>query len=645
MASWLGACAAMLRPLLLFALAAGAVFSGSRLLLAWHFAGHLGATAGLGEVLVRAWRFDLVVICAVCLVVVLVQWIAPGRVLQGRVWRCAMAAWLTGWFMLIVWNEAATPDFMTEFGVRPNLLYVAYLGSPREVFMTIWEAHRGALLAGIGLTALAGGLAWRTLRRQPWPAVPPWRLRLVMLAPLVLALAVGARGSTGHRPLNISFAASSSDVLVNDLALNSTYSALHALWEETREAQALRGYGRLPQAEVVARLRRSMQLPDSAFTDPQRPTLHELVPTAHPGGKPNLVILLQESLGAHYFQSLGGLPVAQALETWRDRSFWFDNLYASGTRSARGIEAVATGFLPTRTPSVLRLDSAQRDFFTLAQALKAQGYSTEFVYGGDSSFDNMRGFFLGNGFDRVVDWAELLPEAKFSTTWGVSDDDLYAWVARKLARDDASGQPHFTLVFSTSNHPPYDFPEGRIDLYEQPRQTANNAARYADHAVGRFLESASTAPYWAHTLFMVVADHESRTIGEGLVPVLSFHIPAFIAGGPVTPRVVTRLASQVDLLPTALSLMGLRVAIPAPGIDQSRSDLAGPGRAIMQFHDTAAYREGDDVEILEADGSAHHFLLRGRMLQPAPADAELRREALAMTQWPVLALRNGWYRP
>lgn len=645
MLAWIAALANLLRPLLWFALAAWLVFSASRLLLAWRFAGHLGATAGLAPVLARAWHFDLVVISAVCLVVVLVQWLAPGRFLRSRAWRCAMTAWLSGWFMLIVWNEAATPDFMAEFGLRPNLLYVAYLGSPREVFTTIWEAHRSALLLGIGLTGLAGALGWWTLRRQPRAAVPPWGLRVVALAPLVFALAVGVRGGTGHRPLNVSFAASSSDVLVNDLALNSTYSAVHAILEESREADALRGYGKLPEAEVVARLRAGMQLPASAFTDPGRPSLHELVPTAHPGGKPNLVILLQESLGAHYFRSLGGLPVAQALETWRDRSFWFDNLYASGTRSARGLEAVATGFLPTRTPSVLRLDGAQRDFFTLAQALKAQGYSTEFVYGGDSSFDNMRGFFLGNGFDQVVDWTELLPGAKFSTTWGVSDDDLYAWVARKLALDADSGQPHFTLVFSTSNHPPYDFPAGGNELYEQPRQTANNAARYADHAVGRFLESATTAPYWANTLFMVVADHESRTVGEGLVPVLSFHIPAFIAGGPVQPRIVSRIASQVDLLPTALSLMGLRLPIPAPGIDQSRSDLAGPGSAIMQFHDTAAYRVGADVEILEPDGSAHHFLLRGRQLEPAPADPELERQALAYTQWPVLALSKGWYRP
>ena len=505
--------------------------TASRLLLAWHYAGHLAGGAGLAQVMSRAWHFDLVVVSAVCLVVVLVQWLAPARFLMSSAWRHISAAWLSFWLMLIVWNEAATPDFMAEFGVRPNRLYVEYLGTPKEIFLTIWEAHRPALLTGVTLTALSGFLAWARLHARV-QRPPPLALRLVAMVPVLLALAIGVRGSIGHRPLNISYAASSSDPVINDLALNSTYSALHALVQMRRENDVIKAYSRLAQEEVISRVRSGMQIPPAAFDDPSRPSAHQLVPTAHPSGKPNLVILMQESLGAHYFKSLGGLPVAQKLESWQTRSFWFDQLYASGTRSARGLEAVVSGFLPTRARSVLKLEGAQHDFFTLAQALKSQGYRTEFIYGGDSSFDNMRRFFLGNGFDRVIDWSDLTPEAHFSTTWGVSDEDLYERVHREVTEHARDGQPFFTLVFSTSNHPPYDFPDGRIELYEQPKTTSNNAARYADFAVGSYLETAQASPYWGNTLFMVVADHESKPYGDGLIPIFSFHIPAFIAGGP-----------------------------------------------------------------------------------------------------------------
>ena len=591
----------------------------------------------------RAWHFDVVVVSAVCLVVALVQWLAPGRFLASTAWQRISAAWMSLWLMLIVWNEAATPDFVAEFGVRPNRLYVEYLDTPTEIFLTIWEAHRTALVLGIVLTALAGLLAWKRLHARmdhpPW-----WPLRLVAFLPVLLVLGIGARGSAGHRPLNISFAASSTDPLVNDLALNSTYSALHALIQLRRERNVIEAYGKMPEDEVIARVRSGMQLPQSVFDDPARPTSHVLVPTSKIEGKPNLVILLQESLGAHYFRSLGGLPVAQKLESWQTRSFWFDQLYASGTRSARGLEAVVSGFLPTRTPSVLKIEGAQHEFFTLAQALKAEGYSTEFIYGGDSSFDNMRRFFLGNGFDRVTDWSDLEPEAGFKTTWGVSDEDLYARVHREAAEHAGSGKPFFMLVFSTSNHPPYDFPDGRIELYEQPKMTRNNAARYADFAVGSYLETAQRSHYWANTLFMVVADHESMAYGEGLVPIFSFHIPGFIAGGPVRPRIVSRIASQTDLVPTVLSLMGLSVRIPATGIDQSRNDLTGPGRAIMQAYDNAAYRVGDDVVMLAPKQPPRRFAINGQTLVAAPADAALERDALAHTQWPVIAYQSGWYR-
>lgn len=637
------ALAASLRPYLCFMMLALAVMATSRLFLFVSYSHQLRGVVSLAEVMERGWHFDMVVVCGVCLLAMLVQWLAPGSWLLSKSWRRVLTVWLVGWLMFIVWNEAATSDFIAEFGVRPNRLFVEYLSTPREVFETIWAAHRSALLVGVALVAIAGYLAPRMLRTTIWHA-PPWPLRVVVLAPLLVLLFYGLRGSLGHRPLGISFAAISTDPLVNALPLNSTYSVLYAVRQMLHETDQLQAYSHLPDEEVLRRVQTGMQLPAAAFPDPRQPLMHTLVPTGAPGTRPNLVILLQESLGARYVASLGGLPVAEHLETWRSRSLWFDQLYATGTRSARGIEAITAGFLPTRTSSVIKLEGAQQDFFTLAKALKAQGYRTEFMYGGDSSFDNMRRFMLGNGFDRVLDWSDLSPTARFMTTWGVSDEDLYTRVHQEASQHEQDGQPFFMLVFSTSNHPPHDFPDGRIALYEQPKMTPNNSARYADFAVGSYLETAAHSDYWANSLFMVVADHESRVSGDGIVPVFSFHIPAFIAGGPVQPRIVTRLASQIDLLPTALSMMGIETDIPAAGIDQSRTDLVGPGRAIMQFHDTAAYRVGNDVVVLAPGQAPSQYAVHGQTLVRARSSTELVRDAQAITQLPVMAYQRGWYR-
>ena len=634
----------LLRPLAIFAALALLIFTLSRLGLAWIYADRLASTGGLPVLLPLGLRFDLVIISAACLLALLPAGLLPGSVLRSPGWERLMRGWLAGWLGVLMFNEAATPAFMAEFGVRPNRVYVEYLDTPGLVLETLWHAHPVALILGCTLAAAAVAIGLRLLRpARLVPAAPGILARLLVLLPMALLLGIGVRGSLDHRPLSPSNAAFSTDSALNDLALNSTYSAVYAIRELLHERDVVQGYGDLPGEEVVRRVRAGMQLPETAFTSPDVPTRHRLVPTARLPRKPNLVILLQESLGAQYFATRGGRPVATRLERWRTRSLWFDQLYASGTRSARGVEAVVTGFLPTRASSVIKLEGAQRDFFTLAAALKAEGYRTEFIYGGNSTFDNMRRFFLNNGFDRVLDQDDLAAEAPFATTWGVADEYLYARLHRDMEAHDRDDKPWFTLVFSTSNHPPYDFPDGRIELFEEPKHTHDNSARYADFATDAFLEQASHAHYWENTVFMLVADHESKTIGPQLVPIFSFHIPAFITGGVVQPRVISRLASQIDLLPTVLSVMGLSPVIPATGIDQSRTDLVGPGRAIMQFNDSAAYRVGDDVVILMPRRPIEQFKVVGQDLVPVATDVELSRDALAHSLLPLLAYRGHWY--
>lgn len=640
-----GSARCALLPLFWFAVMALVVLQGSRVGLVWLYADRLAGTTLVDAILLTGLRFDLVIIAYVCILPMLVLILAPGVVLRSRAWRFALITWLCIWLMVLVFNEAATPAFMAEFGVRPNQLYVQYLNTPGLVLQTIWGNNRLSLLVGVALTAVAGLAAGRILGRAGERMVSPtWVARGLVLLPLLVVVGYLARGSLGHRPLGISNAALTNDQTVNDLALNSTYSVASSIRQLLHAQTSLRGYGQMATPEILQRVRAGMQLPASAFTNPQLPMDHVLVPTAKFSSRPNLVILLQESLGAEYFASLGGSPVAQKLEQWRSRSLWFDNLYASGTRSARGIEAVVTGFLPTRTSSVIKLDGAQQDFYTLARTLKAQGYRTEFIYGGDASFDNMKRFFLNNGFDRVIDQQDLQATARFTTTWGVSDEDLYARVDQELKEHFADGQPFFTLVFSTSNHPPFDFPDGRIALYDQPKRTHQNAARYADFAAGRFLDQAAQSAYWPSTVFTLVADHASRSIGDQLVPVFSFHIPGFITGGPVEPRIVTRLASQIDLLPTALSLMGIEAIVPLPGLDQSRLDLHGPGRAIMQFNDNEAYRVGDQVAVLVPRQPIRQFRVAGQDLVPVPVDPQFARDALAWSLLPIVAYKEDWYR-
>ncbi|GAB6097094.1 LTA synthase family protein [Desulfatiferula olefinivorans] len=557
--------------------------------------------------------------------------------------RNFLRIWFSAWTALFVMMEAITPGFINAYDVRPNRLFVEYPAYPHEVFSMLVKGFPVLTIAGFAALFLAAWGAYilaGILGRKPSAWHPA--SKLVLLPMLALLLFLGGRSSLGHRPINPSTVAFSSDPLINDLPLNSTYSVLYALYRIKDEGHAAKIYGHMDDRDMIARIRRAMGEPESSFTNPDTPTEHRFTPTVHREKPLNLVIILEESLGAEFVASLGGLPLTPRLEALAREGWWFDRLYATGTRSVRGIEAVICGFPPTPGRSVVKLGKSQSHFFTLAQVLGDQGYTTRFIYGGDSNFDNMKKFFLGNGFQEVYDENDY-DQPSFKGSWGVSDQDLFARAHEILSSD--SDRPSFSLIFTSSNHPPYEFPDGVIDLYETPKATLHNAVTYADHALGEFFENARHSSYWDHTLFVVVADHNSHTVGETLVPIDRFRIPGLIIGPGIASRVDQRVSSQIDLPPTLLSLLGISCLSPMIGRDLTREQEDGADdRAILQYYKNQAYLSGDRVTLLQPGERADHFLFQNHQLIPAHTDDALGRTALAHALWASWTYNHRAYR-
>lgn len=583
-------------------------------------------------------RLDLVLLCYLTALPLLLHLALPPSAPR----RQLAAVLLTGAGSLIVFMEMATPGFMTEFDNRPDRLFFEYLDHPREVFSMMWQDHRAVL---VGLPVLFLALVWAQWRfwrgwlagEVPWS----WRRRAAVAPVVVLGLFVGARG-IDHRPINLSEAAFSSNRLANELVPSSTYTLLYAAYARRHETDVARMYGKMPWAEVLARVRQRMRVPAVQFTDPEIPTLRRSQVAPRPGPPLNVVILLQESLGAGFVGTLGGLPLTPNFDRLYEQGWAFTRLYATGTRTARGMEAVVTGFPPTPAPAVLKLPRAQGGFFTLAQLLRRQGYATDFIYGGVANFDNMRGFFLANGFDRVIEQKDFV-DPVFLGSWGVSDED---WVAKAHETFLAHGdRPFLGVMLSTSNHDPFEFPEGRIEPYEQPLFTRHNAIKYADHALGRFFELARAAPYFERTLFVVAADHDARVFGAELVPVGHFRIPGVILGPGVPVQRDPRVTSQLDLAPTLLHLLGLSVEHPMIGRDLLALPAGEPGLALMQYDNQHGFRIGDRLVVHSEGGAASHFTVGpDETLTPAPPDPELARDALAHVLWAAETYNRQLYR-
>jgi phosphoglycerol transferase MdoB-like AlkP superfamily enzyme len=427
------------------------------------------------------------------------------------------------------------------------------------------------------------------------------------------------------------------------LLLNSSYSLTFAIKQMGNEQDASKVYGKLEQQKIIDIIRQQSGRSVEAFTSNEFPSLTFNQATYQ--GKPkNLVIILQESLGARFVGSLGGLPLTPSIDELSSQGWFFENLYATGTRSVRGIEAITTGFTPTPARAVVKLGKSQTNFFTIAELLKRQGYLTQFIYGGESHFDNMRSFFLGNGFSQIIDQDDYKNPA-FVASWGVSDEDLLFRAHDEFTEMHKQGKPFFSLVFSSSNHDPYEFPDNRIELYEQPQYTMHNAVKYADYAVGEFFKKAQKADYWNDTLFLVVADHDSRVGGASLVPISRFRIPGLILGGGVEAKRDPRVVSQIDMAPTLLSMIGISGSYPMLGRDLTQQASDWQGRALMQYDKNFALLEGKNVTILQPEQAAKSFVydFSKETLTSRELDTQQAENALGWALWGSAAYNQHWF--
>ena len=632
------------KAIVIFALIILAVTTVSRLGLSLWQLDRVNDAQGWSHIILQGLRVDIATLCWLLGIAGLGTALLSGKHAIGQLWTVLLRVWLTLGLWLIVFLEISTPSFIQEYGLRPNRLYVEYLIYPKEVLSMLWAGRKLELLLAlvVSMTTLYGG--WRLsgyLTRNV--RFPRWYWRPVLAVIVICITILGARSALGHRPLNPSLVAFSDDPLVNSLLLNSSYSLTFAIKQMGNEQDASKVYGKLEQQKIIDIIRQQSGRSVEAFTSNEFPSLTFNQATYQ--GKPkNLVIILQESLGARFVGSLGGLPLTPSIDELSAQGWFFENLYATGTRSVRGIEAITTGFTPTPARAVVKLGKSQTNFFTIAELLKRQGYSTQFIYGGESHFDNMRSFFLGNGFSQIIDQNDYKDPA-FVASWGVSDEDLLFRAHDEFTEMHKQGKPFFSLVFSSSNHDPYEFPDNRIELYEQPQYTMHNAVKYADYAVGEFFKKAQNADYWNDTLFLVVADHDSRVGGASLVPISRFRIPGLILGGGVEAKRDPRVVSQIDMAPTLLSMIGISGSYPMLGRDLTQQSPDWQGRALMQYDKNFALLEGKDVTILQPEQAAKSFVydFSNETLTSRELDTQQAEKALGWALWGSAAYNQHWF--
>jgi len=489
-----------------------------------------------------------------------------------------------GFVPALLFNATAEFVFWNEFNSRFNFIAVDYLVYTREVVGNIQQSYPvGRVLFGIGVVSL---IVFAGLARRVWgvsaAASPQLRSRLAIWFGLGLlpALVYFGLGEGLHQRM-----ASSS---ARELSSNGTYALFRAYLNN--ELSYLKYYRLLPAEKVHQTLAEEL-LESHARSRPisaEDPMVRR-IPARGPMHRKNVVLISIESLGSDYVESFGGRKgLTPNLDALTPESLTFRNLYATGLRTVRGLEAITLSVPPTPGRAV-PLREHNKGLQNLGLVLKEQGYDPLYIYGGYSLFDNMRDFFSGNGYT-VID-RTAIPDAEITheTIWGVADEDLYRLALREMDARVAQDKPFFAHIMTTSNHRPYTYPSGRVAI---PSHTGREGAvQYTDWAIGELMREARTRPWFDDTVFVILADHTSHGRGRIDLPPENYRIPMWIyAPGFVAPAQVDDVASQIDVAPTLLSLLNVTYETRFYGQD-ILNEAAHHPRAFMANYLTVGYME------------------------------------------------------
>lgn len=555
---------------------------------------------------------DVVALAYLSLPISLLLLVLPQRLWAGRAARPVLLGVLYACVAFLLFVAVAEYLFFDEFESRFNLVAVDYLIYPTEVVGNIEESYPvWPLLGAIFVTgALVVVPLWRLARRTIGEA-PGFRARLLLLAANAALAGVCTLAVSSD---TLSLAANRA---TNELGMNGASTFFRAL--RTAEIDYDDLYPTLPREQAFAIMRAHLGRMGGSFASDDPFSLVRSFPGRPDGlGKLNVVVISEESLGAQYVGTYGdtrGLtPIFDALAT---QGLVLANAYATGTRTVRGLEAMSASFPPIPSEAIVKRPGSE-DISTWGRVMRGHGYQTSFLYGGFGAFDDMNHYFGSNGFalsDRLD-----IANPKFTNIWGVSDEDLMQHAVAYFDAAAAKGAPFFSIVMTTSNHKPFTFPPGAPGV---PESGGGREAgvRYADYAIGQFFAEAHTRPWFRNTLFVVIADHDSRVYGRAEVPVEHYRIPALLyAPGRLPASVVDKTFSNMDLAPTVLGLLGLPYAAPFYGVDVLDPKVPA-SRAVLfsHNHDVAIFQD-DRLSLVGLRKSEQSFVLHDGRSTPVPLD-------------------------
>lgn len=476
----------------------------------------------------------------------------------------------------------------TFWGFKLDASVFLYIDSPKEALASVSVGF--ILLRVLAILLLIALNSWVLLKITP-SVLTATRKRIAGTAGMLLlggVLFIIIRGGVTESTSNIGQVYFSNEPFLNHSAVNPDFSLLSSMGKSQDFASEFNFFDEEKRAALF----------DGLYPTTDGDSIIQVLNTK----RPNILIILMEGFGGAFVEPLGGLPdVTPHFNRLSKEGVFFTNCYANSFRTDRGTVCTFSGYLGLPTASVMKIPAKSRTLPAIAEGLSKAGYKTDFLYGGDINFTNMKSYLLSTGYQRLTANTDFSLAEQTSNAWGVNDDLTFEYLYNQLRNRKEEG-PWHTAFLTLSSHEPFEVPYHRLE------DKIPNAFAYTDECLGKFIDRLKQTPAWKDLLVICLPDHGFYYPREGSNAMPRFyHIPLLWLGGAVKqPMQVDKIMNQTDLAATLLGQLGLEHTAFTFSRNVLGSDYKYPF-AFYSFNNGFSFRDSTGVTVFDNNSGSILF--------------------------------------